>query len=365
MPCHGVYNIMVWIKRRKGNAFGAAGDRQTNHQDHEKGFVFFLQCHVWSLPKLWIFDNPPINNSLTINEYLVFTQKGNKHLTITLASVYHPCTKTGWEDIDARSLNTLDTLLSKLPADNEIVMGADVNASIGTLDKLQSSEFQSTLGPHGFSKRNSKGEGLLTVYLAHRLHVMNTFYESRANGPGYGMWTSNRPTSTGLSESHMLDLIVCSTTLHKRVKNCQVTNNGADSDHRAVRMQLNLPSKKKCPLIAGKLTGGRYAKKTNNTNSTTNTSLNLPLAPWPITLFVKPWYVLAVKQPSPLSANAKDGTKQANLFSFQPSKKKPITTPTTRKKHPHRQQNCPPPFKAQEHQQTQPGSCRPCQSMLV
>ena len=63
---------------------------------------------------------------------------------------------------------------------------------------------------------------------------MNTFFESRANRPGYGTWTSNRPTNTGLPDSHMLDLIVCSTTLHKRIKNCQVVDNGADSDHRAV-----------------------------------------------------------------------------------------------------------------------------------
>jgi hypothetical protein len=73
---------------------------------------------------------------------------------------------------------------------------------------------------------------------------MNTFFESRANGPGYNTWTSNQPTSTGLPKSHMLDLIVCSTTLHKRVKKCKVTNDGADSDHRAVRMQLNLTSLK-------------------------------------------------------------------------------------------------------------------------
>ena len=73
---------------------------------------------------------------------------------------------------------------------------------------------------------------------------MNTFFESRANGPGYGMWTSNQPTSTGLPKSHMLDLIVCSTMLHKRVKNCQVTNDGTDSDHQAVQMQLNLTSLK-------------------------------------------------------------------------------------------------------------------------
>ena len=63
---------------------------------------------------------------------------------------------------------------------------------------------------------------------------MNTFFECRANGPGYGTWTSNQPTNTGLPDSHMLDLIVCSTTLHKRIKNCQVVDNGADSDHRAV-----------------------------------------------------------------------------------------------------------------------------------
>ena len=42
----------------------------------------------------------------------------------------------------------------------------------------------------------------------------------------------------------MLDLIVCSATLHKRIKNCQVVNDGADSDHQAVRMQLNLTSLK-------------------------------------------------------------------------------------------------------------------------
>ena len=57
-------------------------------------------------------------------------KKGSKHLALTLASVYHPCTKTGADDIYACFLDTLDTLLSKLPADNKIIMGADVNANI-------------------------------------------------------------------------------------------------------------------------------------------------------------------------------------------------------------------------------------------
>ena len=54
----------------------------------------------------------------------------------------------------------------------------------------------------------------------------------------------------------MLDLIVCSTTLHKRFKKCQVTNDGADSDHRAVQMQLNLTSlkyKEKVSLDSGNI----------------------------------------------------------------------------------------------------------------
>jgi hypothetical protein len=35
-------------------------------------------------------------------------KKGDKHLALTLASVYHSCTKTGSEDIYARFLDTLD-----------------------------------------------------------------------------------------------------------------------------------------------------------------------------------------------------------------------------------------------------------------
>ena len=123
-------------------------------------------------------------------------------------------------------------------------MGADVNANIGKFDDLHSRVLQSSLGPHGFSKRNKKGKGLLTVYLVHCLQVVNTFFECKSNGPGYGTWTSKRPTTTGIPDSHMLDLIVCSATLHKCINNCQVVNDGAYSDHRAVRMQLNLVSLK-------------------------------------------------------------------------------------------------------------------------
>jgi hypothetical protein len=76
-------------------------------------------------------------------------------------------------------------------------MGADVNANIGRLNELQSSKFHSTLGPYGFSKGNSKGKGLLIVYLMNHLCMMNTFFKGKADGPGYDTWSSNQPTSTG------------------------------------------------------------------------------------------------------------------------------------------------------------------------
>jgi hypothetical protein len=121
-------------------------------------------------------------------------------------------------------------------------MGADINSNIGTFDVLHSTEFRVVLGPHGLSKRNNKGENLLNVYLAHQLRVMNTFFEAGSASPGHSTWTSNRPTKSGIADTNMLDVIVCSATLHKRIHNCCTTFDGLDSNHRAVTMALNLTS---------------------------------------------------------------------------------------------------------------------------
>ncbi len=121
-------------------------------------------------------------------------------------------------------------------------MGADVNSNIGTLDALHSTKFCATLGPHGLPKRNKKGKNLLHIYLVHRRHVMNTFFKAKSGSPGYSTWTSNRPTSSGIADTHMLDLTICSATLHKRVHNCCTTLYGLDSNHCAVAMDLNLTS---------------------------------------------------------------------------------------------------------------------------
>jgi hypothetical protein len=121
-------------------------------------------------------------------------------------------------------------------------MGANINSNIGTLSDLHFVKFCSALGPHGLPKCNKKGKNLLQVYLAHRLRIMNTVYKTRTNSPGHSTWTSNKPTSSGIADSHMLDVIVCSALLHKHTHNCCTILDGLDSDHRAVRMDLNLKS---------------------------------------------------------------------------------------------------------------------------
>ncbi len=172
-----------------------------------------------------------------------------KLITLSLASIYHPCTKLGLDDIYMRFLETLDSLLNKLPT-SKLIIGADINANIGQFDNKSGVDFGLAIRPHGFPNRNPKGEGLLNVYLAHRLRVMNTFFPGKVNGPGHGTWTSTQPTSNRQADSHMLNVIVASTTLHKRIKNCFVLPDGIESDHRAVRMTLNLTSIKYKPKVS-------------------------------------------------------------------------------------------------------------------
>jgi hypothetical protein len=66
------------------------------------------------------------------------------------------------------------------------------------------------------------------------------------------------------SRINMLDLIVCLTMLHKRVRNCQVAIDGADSDHHAVQMQLNLPllkCKEKASINGGEIDWRKTCKE--------------------------------------------------------------------------------------------------------
>ena len=65
---------------------------------------------------------------------------------------------------------------------------------------------------------------------------MNTYYPAKQD-VGHGTWTS---TLNG--EQSMLDVIVCSKTLHKHINNCRVILNGLNSNHRVECLDLVLTS---------------------------------------------------------------------------------------------------------------------------
>ncbi len=119
-------------------------------------------------------------------------------------------------------------------------MGADINANIGH-SSSRDDIYAPSLGPHGLSKQNSKGPNLLTLYMSHDLQVINTCYPAKQT-IGHGAWTSIPHTSEGVGEPSMLDVIVCSASLHKRVKNCHVLPDGLESDHCSVCINVVITS---------------------------------------------------------------------------------------------------------------------------
>jgi hypothetical protein len=164
------------------------------------------------------------------------TIKGKKKketsLVLSLVSAYHSCCT---EDDHKRFLDIVDTLLSKLPP-SKIVMGADINATVGHASQEDDDTCTPALGLHGLSKHNSRVKNFLAVYMSHGLRVVNTYYPAKQD-VGHETWTS---TLTG--EQSMLDIIVCSITLHTCINNCQVILDGLNSNHRAIPFDLVLTS---------------------------------------------------------------------------------------------------------------------------
>jgi hypothetical protein len=125
----------------------------------------------------------------------------------------------------------LNSLLSSIPTKTEIILGSDVNACIGIRDRP---EYSSVLGPHGIKGRNTRGSNLLQVYSTHNLRVENTFFIHSDYATYFQIGKPNTPS--------MHDIFVCSKTMHKRVRNCNVVDDGIDSDHRAVALKLAITS---------------------------------------------------------------------------------------------------------------------------
>jgi hypothetical protein len=131
-----------------------------------------------------------------------------KLISMALISVYFPCEDQCHKQFCA----LLDSILSTINPNTQIVMGGNINAIIGVRTCNEQKEI---LGPYGIARSNACGENLLQVLAAHTLHVENTFFHHRHN---------KYATNTSLPTIHhphgipsMHDIFACSASLHKRV----------------------------------------------------------------------------------------------------------------------------------------------------
>ena len=150
-------------------------------------------------------------------------KSSGKKFKCALTSVYHPC----HDDEHELFNDCLSSLLSKIATKTEVLVGKDVNARIGIWDRT---EYKSVLGLHGIDGRNTQGTNLLQIYSSHRLRVENTFFAH-----------NNYTTYVSMGDNHTLsmhDLFVASQTLHKRIRDQKVVNDGTDSDHSSVKLKL-------------------------------------------------------------------------------------------------------------------------------
>ena len=119
-------------------------------------------------------------------------------------------------------INTLHSLLHKVPKNAHIIIGADINAKVGRRD---SDDLNAVLGPYGPSRQNTRGSNLLDLYLSHKLRVKNTFFDA----PTHTTFTNIKD-----NDRTMIDIFACGKQLHCRVHNCRVVPNGIESDHAAI-----------------------------------------------------------------------------------------------------------------------------------
>ncbi len=89
-----------------------------------------------------------------------------------------------WCITHAMTMTMLDSVTPLIPsfiklalatgAKTQLIMGADVNARLGTRECADDAE---VIGSHGIDQSNEQGQHLLMLYSTHQLLIENTFFE--------------------------------------------------------------------------------------------------------------------------------------------------------------------------------------------
>jgi len=117
--------------------------------------------------------------------------KLKKHKHISQLTSYHPT--SGYSLKEATKFNTkVSKMINGLPKDNVLIMGANLNASIG-MRASKTSKMKdpsaSLLSPHGNARRNARGELIIGVMNHLQLMAASTFFANKKN-QGHYTWTT-------------------------------------------------------------------------------------------------------------------------------------------------------------------------------
>ena len=179
---------------------------------------------------------------------------------ITLVTSYHP--HSGYSDDETNLFNQqVADLYTNIPNNNIIIMGADINASIGSRtsnnnakDNNPNSNIEETfasspqdllIGPCGNPKTNHKGHLYIDLLSQLDLRVASTFFQ---NDSGYDTWIN-----PATQEKFQLDHFLIPRKHFKLVKNSKKIFYGATSDHLAIQITLSLTKGKYKNFAAQKI----------------------------------------------------------------------------------------------------------------
>ncbi len=168
-----------------------------------------------------------------------------KPKTLSLISSYHP--HLGYTDEETNDYNqSIADLFNKFPKNNIIIMGADLNASIGTRmnaeeeeddDNNNISPLETLIGPCGNPRTNKKGDQYKNLMLQLDLRAVSAFF---CNEKGYDTWRN-----PATDEKFQLDHFLVPRYHSKLIKDVRRKHYGVPSDHWALLLKLDINKGKK------------------------------------------------------------------------------------------------------------------------
>ena len=170
------------------------------------------------------------------------TKSKFKHLNLSLMTSYHPT--SSYPKKDAVTFNQqVSKVLDQVPEKNILILGADLNASIGTHPPNTSSSDECDpsvclLGLHGNPQRNARGDLIIGVINQHQLRAASTFFESHK----HDTWI--HPAT---KEKYQLDHFLIKRNHLQFVTNVKCKSDGIPSDHSALKINLRFLNSKWLP----------------------------------------------------------------------------------------------------------------------